>query len=60
MDPTPTIIALTGGTMPEERLACLEAGMDDFVAKPLTFERLQEVLERVSQHSEQNRLGAVR
>ena len=38
------IIALTAGVMPEERNACLAAGMDDFIAKPLTLENLAQTL----------------
>ncbi|HRE82970.1 MAG TPA: ATP-binding protein [Opitutaceae bacterium] len=38
------IIALTGGTMPEERAACFEAGMDDFLSKPLAREALKSAL----------------
>lgn len=38
------IIALTGGTMPEERAACFEAGMDDFLPKPLSREALKSSL----------------
>lgn len=38
------IIALTANVISGEREACLEAGMDDFVIKPLQPERLREVL----------------
>ena len=38
------IIALTANVISGEREACLAAGMDDFVMKPLQSERLREVL----------------
>ncbi|MDP1823321.1 MAG: ATP-binding protein [Archangium sp.] len=39
------IVALTASAMPEELIACREAGMDDTLVKPLLFEQLVEVLE---------------
>jgi signal transduction histidine kinase/FixJ family two-component response regulator len=44
--PRPHIIGLTANAMVSDRLACLEAGMDDFVAKPVTTHKLTEVLAR--------------
>ena len=43
----PWIVALTADVMPGTREACLEAGMDDFVAKPLNREALEQALARV-------------
>ena len=43
------IIALTAHTLPEHIRECIEAGMDDHVAKPLIVERLQNVLAQRSQ-----------
>lgn len=40
------IIAVTADGRPEDRAACLEAGMDDHVAKPLTMGDLARVLGR--------------
>ena len=40
------VIALTAGVMAEERQRCLDAGMDDILAKPITPGALREVLTR--------------
>lgn len=40
------IIALTANTMAGDREACIEAGMNDFVAKPIRREELRSCLER--------------
>jgi CheY-like chemotaxis protein len=40
------IIALTANAGASVREACLEAGMDDFLPKPVRFEQLVETLER--------------
>jgi CheY-like chemotaxis protein len=46
--PRPRIIALTAAVMPEERRACLDAGMDDFLVKPIQPQKLIEALTRCS------------
>jgi PAS domain S-box-containing protein len=43
--PTP-VIAMTGAAMPGDRERCLDAGMDDYVTKPVTSDQLGSVLER--------------
>ena len=44
-DPIP-IIAVTAHAMATTRKACFEAGMDDFIAKPVTMGHLDAVLSR--------------
>jgi CheY-like chemotaxis protein/anti-sigma regulatory factor (Ser/Thr protein kinase) len=43
----PRIVAMTAATFPEDRARCLEAGMDDYIAKPVGLAGLVEVLRRV-------------
>ncbi len=45
---TVPIVALTAGVLPDERARCLEAGMDEFVAKPLDVPQLLAVLATVT------------
>jgi PAS domain S-box-containing protein len=45
--PQPWIIALTGNAFDEDRQTCLDAGMNDFVTKPIDIPELQKSLLRV-------------
>ena len=40
------IIALTANAMQEDKKKCLEAGMDDYVSKPVKLKALQKVIEK--------------
>ena len=40
------IVAMTANASEEDRRRCLAAGMDDYIGKPISFEALDEALER--------------
>jgi CheY-like chemotaxis protein len=42
------IVALTASTLDDDRQVCVDAGMDDFLAKPLNLDALRAVLTRFS------------
>jgi CheY-like chemotaxis protein len=42
----PRIVAMTAAAFPEDRVRCLDAGMDDYVSKPVSMEELVAVLRR--------------
>lgn len=44
----PTIIAMTADAMKEDRQKCLDVGMDDYLAKPVSKAKLAAMLERWS------------
>jgi two-component system, sensor histidine kinase len=48
LDPQVPIIAMTAYAMTGDRERFLEAGMNDYIAKPVQFEELKKALERVA------------
>jgi PAS domain S-box-containing protein len=47
----PHIIAMTANAMQGDRELCLEAGMDDYVSKPVYLDELRAALERANQRA---------
>jgi CheY-like chemotaxis protein len=40
------VLALTAGALPEEKEKALEAGMNDFLAKPIDVEELKNIMHK--------------
>ena len=45
IDRQPVIVAMTANAMPEDREKCMEAGMDDYLSKPMKIADIMGVLE---------------
>ena len=55
--PRVPIIALTANVLPEDRRTCLEAGMDDFLAKPVRLEELSTMIPKWISDQTATKLG---
>ena len=47
------VIALTANAMPEDRQRCLDAGMDDFISKPMRMDELTNAIARALQQNQE-------
>jgi len=48
------IIAMTANAMEGDRAKCIQAGMDDYISKPINFEAMLKMIEEHTRHSEQD------
>jgi signal transduction histidine kinase/CheY-like chemotaxis protein/ligand-binding sensor domain-containing protein len=48
----PVIVAMTANAMSGDREECIEAGMDDYISKPITMSDLKQVLEKYTDGKE--------
>ncbi|NVK16366.1 MAG: response regulator [Rhodobacteraceae bacterium] len=55
--PQPVIVALTANAFDSDRKACLEAGMDDFMSKPISKPKLLALLARLAPQAQSRRAG---
>jgi CheY-like chemotaxis protein len=46
--PQPYIIAMTANAMAEDKEICLQAGMDNYIAKPMKLNEIIDMLKNVS------------
>ena len=53
----PIIIAMTANVMHGDRMACMEAGMDDYISKPVQLNELVNMLEKWAQVISEKKLS---
>jgi signal transduction histidine kinase/CheY-like chemotaxis protein len=55
----PQIIAMTANAMPEDRETCLNAGMNNYITKPIKLEELMDILQESAVVAVENKLKNV-
>ncbi len=53
LNPRPPIIAMTANAMQGDRERCLEAGMDDYITKPVQIQQIKEMIEKWGRSDQQ-------
>lgn len=46
------IVAMTAYAMEGDRVKCIQAGMDDYLTKPLTFDEIDQIIQELIKHKE--------
>lgn len=53
------IVAITAGAMSSDQSLCFDAGMDDYLSKPIDFDALHDLLRRLRSHADSSAPSAV-